>query len=263
MPKTPPPEAEAGQAAFAAALLDADAPIPADVAKIRGQAPEKRFAVYRNNVVVSLISALASAYPTVKRLVGAQFFDAMAGVYVREHPPISPMMIFYGAAFPGWVESFPPAETVPYLGGVARLERARREAYHAADIEPFTMEQFQAVASGVAPERMPELRFTAHPSLRLVRSAHPVFSIWADQNGHDVPVRQGGEDVMIIRPRSEVTMRQTPPGGFTFLSAMSAGQTLAAAAASAEAETQGFDLASHLTAALESGVFSGVKAPEG
>ena len=192
--KPPPPEPGDGQAAFAAAVLDAAAPIPGDVAKIQGRIPEKRFAVYRNNVVVSLISALAAAYPTVKRLVGAQFFDAMAGVYVRAHPPSSPLMIFYGESFPDWVEGFPPAQTVPYLGGVARLERARREAYHAADAEPLSPEAFQAAVGGVAPERLAELRLSPHPSLRLVRSAHPVFSIWADRNGHDDagPARRRG-----------------------------------------------------------------------
>ena len=274
MPKTPPetpleapPEtpvvSSAGQAAFAAAVLDASAPVPGDVAKVRGRVPEKRFAVYRNNVIVSLTSALAAAYPTVQRLVGDKFFNAMAGVYVRAHPPTSPLMIFYGGAFPDWVEGFPPAETVPYLGGVARLERARREAYHAADAEQLSVEGFQAAVSGVAPERMADLCFHMHPSLRLVRSAHPVFSIWADQNGHDVEVRQGGQDVMILRPGGEVTMRQLPPGGLVFLSALAAARSLGAAAAEAEAAAPGFDLAAHLTAALECGAFGAVAPPPG
>lgn len=248
-----PPKPRRGQAAFADALLNPDAPPPDDVAKVDGRPAEKRFAVYRNNVVVSLIAALAAAYPTSKKLVGEQFFDAMAGVFVRAHPPQSPLMMFYGAEFPDWIDQFPPAATVPYLGDVARVERARREAYHAADAEPLDPSRFQHAVAGVSQERVAEMVFLMHPSLRLVRSAHPVFSIWADANGHEMEVTPGGEDVLVVRPRDEVTMRALPPGAFTFLTALSREATLAEAASRAAADTPAFDLGANLAGLLESG----------
>ena len=51
------------QAAFAQALLDPDLPCPSGLCTWNGSDPARRFAVYRNNVVVSLIDALADIVP--------------------------------------------------------------------------------------------------------------------------------------------------------------------------------------------------------
>ena len=54
------------QTAFAAALLDPDLPPPDRLIAWNGSDPARRFAVYRNNVVVSLVDALAW-YSTIGR----------------------------------------------------------------------------------------------------------------------------------------------------------------------------------------------------
>jgi hypothetical protein len=64
------------QKEFAAALLDPERTAPAGVVGPDGDPCPKRFAVYRNNVVVVLIEILRAAYPAVRRLVGDEFFDA-------------------------------------------------------------------------------------------------------------------------------------------------------------------------------------------
>ena len=121
------------QAAFAGALLDPAKAAPTALSSSEGRRQSRRFDVYRNNVTVSLVEALESAFPAVCRLVGAEFFKAAARVYVRQQPPRSPVMLFYGETFPEFLETFEPAAGVPYLGDVARLEWARLKAYHAAD----------------------------------------------------------------------------------------------------------------------------------
>ena len=45
-------------------------------------APARRFAVYRNNVAAGLIRALEARFPVTRRLVGDDFFRAMAGGFV-------------------------------------------------------------------------------------------------------------------------------------------------------------------------------------
>ena len=159
---------------FAAALLDPDRPAPEGVIRPDGTQATKRFDVYRNNVVTSLIDALGAGFPAVHALVGEDFFKAVAGVYVRQHPPTSPLMIFYGEAFPAFLRAFEPAQAVPYLADVAALERARREAYHAAD-DPIGD---PSPLAELAADRLMETRFHLHASVRLVSSPYPVFSIW-------------------------------------------------------------------------------------
>ena len=71
------------QADFTTALLDPDKPRPQGLVDPSGRPAGKRFDVYRNNVVSSLIGAMETAFPTIRRLVGDTFFGAMAGVYSR------------------------------------------------------------------------------------------------------------------------------------------------------------------------------------
>lgn len=124
------------QAAFAAALLDMQRPCPEGLLSANGADPASRYAVYRNNVQSSLINALAEGYPVVLQLVGDEFFRAMVALYVQRYPPQSPLINDYGKDFAEFIDSFEPAASVPYLADVARLERLRVQAYHAADAPP-------------------------------------------------------------------------------------------------------------------------------
>ena len=68
------------EASFAGALFDAERPIPRGITAHNAAIPTRRFAVYRNNVVVGLRNALKSRFPVVEKIVGEEFFAAMAGV---------------------------------------------------------------------------------------------------------------------------------------------------------------------------------------
>lgn len=242
---------EASQKAFAGALLNPDAPVPDGVVDPEGRAAPKRFAVYRNNVTVSLIEALATAFPTVEKIVGTEFFAAMATEFVRAHPPSSPLLMFYGEAFPGFLESFEPVRHLAYLADVAALEQARRQAYHARDSEPLGPEFLAAVP----PETLGTLRITLHPAVHILSSSHPILSIWewnqaADQ-GRPAELPEGGEDVLVTRPELEVEVRRLPVGGARFLEALKAGAALGEAA-EAGAGAEEFDLTANITGMLES-----------
>ena len=86
---------------FARALLDPEAEVPWGLTDPEGRPAPKRFSVYRNNVASSLTRALEAAFPTVRKLVGDEFFAAMAGVFLRAHPPQSRMLMLYGDADAG------------------------------------------------------------------------------------------------------------------------------------------------------------------
>src|SRR5215470_344359 len=89
-----------------------------------------------DDVAADLMSALATRFPVVQRLVGEEFFSRMARIYLRREPPRTPALRHYGATFPAFIDSFEPTGTLDYLGDVARLELARERAYHAADAAP-------------------------------------------------------------------------------------------------------------------------------
>jgi hypothetical protein len=75
------------ETSFARALLDTAQPIPSGITAHNAAIPTGRFAVYRNNVVVGLVNALRSRFPVVEKIVGEEFFAAMARVFVLERPP--------------------------------------------------------------------------------------------------------------------------------------------------------------------------------
>jgi hypothetical protein len=79
-------------AAFASALINPDRETPRIVLGPNGKAAIKRYNVYRNNVTVSLIDALAATYPAVQRITDVEFFRAMARFHVRATPPTSPLL---------------------------------------------------------------------------------------------------------------------------------------------------------------------------
>jgi hypothetical protein len=163
--------------AFAAALLDASLPPPLGLQAWNGSDPAARFAVYRNNVVHSLVAVLADTFPVVQQLVGDDFFCAMARLYVVEHPPTSPLMHRFGAGLPAWIADFEPATALPYLSDIASLEWLRLSAFHAADADPIDAGAFSALIA--APDRLAEAPLALHPSLAVVRSNHPIVSLWA------------------------------------------------------------------------------------
>ena len=250
---------EATIASFACALLDLSRPAPAATRRGDERPVERRFAIYRNNVAVALIGALEARYPVVRRLTGDDFFRAMAGAFVAAEKPRSPALIHYGDGFPAFIAGFPPAEAVPYLADVARLENAWVEAYHAADADPLGLDALAAIA----PDGLEALRFRPHPAARLLRFSHPAASIWAASQGDGEPRAPevwSAEAALVARPDADVFVRVLPPGGFAFAAALFAGVSLGAAAALAAAD--GFDPGAHLVGLIEAGAFQSLISQE-
>jgi Putative DNA-binding domain len=245
-------------AGFATGLLDPERPAPDVVAGPHGKEASKRYAVYRNNVTVSLIDALAAVYPATRRITGPDFFRAMARFHVRETPPTSPLLFEYGRDFPAFIARYEHARSMPWLADVARIERAWLDAYHAADAPPLSP---QALAE-IPPERLAETTLTPHPALRVVRSRFPAVSIFAAnrREGPAGPIRTTDpEDALVTRPALEVFCRRLPPGGAAFVTRLAAGDPLGAAAAAALAENPAFDLAASIAGMLEAGAFSAIE----
>lgn len=245
------------QATFAAALLDPGAGLPGGITGPDGTASTRRFNIYRNNVVVSLIGALGETFPVTREMVGEAFFTAMAREYVSTNPPLSPIMMHYGASFPDFVARFPPAAALPYLGDLARLEFAQVEAYHAADAAPVS----PASLGAIAPARLGAIRFRAHPAARLVRSGSAIASLWLAHRGVGElaaidPAHP--QDALVTRPALSVEIRALAPAAGAFIERLLEADALGEAAEAALAMDLAFDLPAAIALIIESGAFTDI-----
>jgi Putative DNA-binding domain len=242
----------ATQKAFAEALLDRAKPLPQGLRSWTGAAPTRRYAVYRNNVATGLARALAVRFPVTEKIVGEEFFTAMARDFVLASPPASPVLLHYGDDFPDFVAAFPPAAGLPYLADIVRLENAQVKAYHARDVTPIDT-QFLA---RITPERVNGLVFVFHPAAAVLPSFHPIVTIWAMNSGVEplAPIENwGAQNALVTRPELTVLTREISAGSARFLLALMQGATLGEAYEAALDMDRDFDLGHNLADLLRSG----------
>ena len=239
-----------GQTAFATALLDPAQAAPEGLCNPFGGPAGKRFDVYRNNVAVSLTEALETGFPTVRKLVGAEFFKAMAGVYLRANPPTDPRLALYGTTFPGFLARFDPVAHLRYLPDVARLDLGLRQSYHAADAAPLD-------TSGHDPAAILSLKPRLAPATLVLSSRHPVHAIWAFNTLPDAPKpAPGPQDVLIARKGYDPAPHLLPPGGLTLARALKGRLTLAEAMTRTLADHPTADIAALVTLMFTSGALT-------
>lgn len=237
---------------FAAALLDPGLAAPFGLTDPQGAPAGRRFSVYRNNVAVGLKDALAASFPVLRKLLGDEFFAAMAGVFLRGHPPSSPLMMFYGDAMPAFLAAFPPVAHLGYLPDIARLELAIRQSYHAADMPPVGPDALGTLP----PDALLALRPRLSPALRLIRSDWPAVSIWrANTEGTPTPTGKQAEDALVLRPGFDPTVTLLPSGAADFVSALLARRSFAEAL---QDTPEDFDLGATLGVLLSGGAITGL-----
>lgn len=243
------------QTEFKSALLDPTAERPQGLKDGIGRPAGRRFDVYRNNVAVSFTEALETAFPVLVKLVGQQNFRTLASVFLRKHPPSSPLMMYYGAEMPEFLENFEPTSAIGYLPDVARLELALRESYHSGDSQAVDPRKFQEIP----PEKLMASVIGLAPSVRLVRSKWPVHAIWRynTEAGACKPI-MAAEDVAVLRNEFDPIPHLLPHGGGAFLEALLRLKTLGEAFDAATSATDDFDLSAMLAILLGAGAVTSI-----
>ena len=216
-----------------------------------------RFAVYRNNVVRGAIEALRSAYPTVDRLVGENFFSPLAMAYWDANPPNTPSLSLYGSGFPDHIEHYGPANNLPYLKDVARHDRAWLEAHHAVDQAVFDPTR----AAMMVPEDLPGLVTGLHASVSLLASNWPSYDIWRGNRYDLEPPRinlipQTGWS-MIWRDKGEVQHCALSQAEHAFYQALQNRKSIEQAAEAGQSHDNQFDAGALFGAALTTGILGG------
>lgn len=245
------------QRAFSRALMT---PLAADVAgPLANLTTQPGFSVYRNTVIKGCIDALQANYPAVARLVGDEWFRAAAAVYARESPPVDTTLVNYGSSFSVFLEHFEPAKELPYLPGVARLDRLWTEAHIARDE---TILDASALV-GLTPKFLATTVLYPHAAARWAWfTESPIYSIWS-RNRNEIATDDGlwepvwqSEGALITRAHGVVEWVALNPASYAFLDACASGGTLAEAAKAALTAQADADLQRMMATLLEAGTFN-------
>jgi len=166
--------------------------------------PEQRISIYRNSIQENLIAVMEGVFPVCKKLVGNAFFTGMARKYIIKTPSKSPSLDDYGDEFANFIEKFPPADTLPYLADVARLEWYCGEAMRAPHAANFDLDRL----ANVPQTEQANIGLLLTPSARLLHSPYPVLSIWeTNQDGYvgetTVNLSQGEDYLMVWRHQAQ------------------------------------------------------------
>ncbi|WP_111637266.1 HvfC/BufC family peptide modification chaperone [Marinomonas shanghaiensis] len=147
--------------------------------EIKGQSSKEkalRFNVYRNNVYVSLMDALADIFPITQTLVGEDFFRAMAREYLQQNRPKSPIIREYGGTFADFIRAFEPSQSVAFLGDIADLEYKLLTLTHAPEFTPLTHEEVSAAFNHTTDPAKLLIRLS--PNTQIMLSCYAIGSIY-------------------------------------------------------------------------------------
>ncbi|WP_297513369.1 DNA-binding domain-containing protein [uncultured Caulobacter sp.] len=247
------PELLEFQDAFVAALAGAPDALSPWLAPGAGEAG---LSVYRNTIAKGCVDALAANFPTVQSMVGEDWFRAAAALFAREAPPTDAALLDYGEHFPAWLDRFPPAREMPYLAGIAHLDRLWTETLFAAEAPALSASALE----GLAPEALAASRLALHPSVRFAAFDAGVPGLWLEARAgrEDLDLTEAPEALLLVRRDGRVLSRVASPAETEFLRACRAGQTLAEAAQRAAAVDPDVPLAHLFAALIADGAFSGL-----
>lgn len=212
------------QDAFVSALYQDDHMPPLGVTR------QAAFEVYRNTVIKGSVDALIANFPTVERLVGEEWLRAAATTYTKQSPPSDPRLLFYGADFPDFLDTFEHARTMPYLGDVARLDLLWIDVHSAAETPGFDIKTFLNLNEGA----LLNMRLKPNTTARWIWfPRHPAYTLWR-VNRAQLELPQNlpwqGEGALLTRSAGQITWLPLGIGGCTFLEGCAADMTLGRAA---------------------------------
>jgi len=203
---------------------------------------------------------LKAVYPAIYRLVGCDFFDALASKFIGAHPPNQGALIAYGTEFPAFLDTFEPAQQLPYLADMARLEWARHEAFHAADAIPLNGSTLAELTS----EQIAGLRFRLSPSAGLLASPYPLATLWELTHAEEEPeetveIQPTASHLLIHRPDMDVQILTLSESAFIFLKSLSDGQNLTEAYEATIKQNPGFNLQATLKDLMDTEAFTAIE----
>lgn len=157
--------------------------------------PAQRVAIYAEMYWARIRDVLRGDFARTAELLGDERFDELARSYLAERPSREPSIARVGEVFADHLAANLPADVLPYVPDLARLEWARVEAFTATDAEPLRLVDLQAMTA----DELPELSLRAVPSLSMLELGWPVQRLLAE----DAPGSLAAEPTLLRVWRQE------------------------------------------------------------
>jgi hypothetical protein len=139
-----------------------------------------QLSIYRNSISSRFQKALLDIYPVCEQLVGTEFFKAMANAFTATAQSHSPDLNDYGKEFADFIQTFAPAQSLPYLADTTRLEWGWHLITGAPDHTQF---DYNGLANSYK-ENGERIIFTLPKRVTLLASSYPVHQIWESNQKH-------------------------------------------------------------------------------
>jgi hypothetical protein len=213
---------------------DLDALAGAENAAVFGQQVD----IYRNNAWQFFLTALERTFPVTQRRVGADFFRQLAHEYRAEHPSRHGDLHWIGEAFPAWLANRMAGTGYEWLADLARLEWTCEESVAAAHLEPAGLESLGRFAE----DELPHLSLMLQPSMRLVASPFPLWTVWQanqlDDAASAVDLDAGAEHCVVACIADRVAVYRLEQADHRLLQNLSEGLSLGAATTAAATDPE-------------------------
>ena len=214
---------------------------------------------YRANADASAERALATAFATVKMLLGDDDFRQLAREFWRAAPPQRGDLGEWGEALPDWIAAHPQLAEWPYLADAARLDWALHRCERAADDTP---ERASLARLGDTDPAQLAVQFM--PGVALVESGWPIGLIHRAHHVdgklfdalRDAIAARRGEAVLVARAGWKAVPFTLDPATAAWTRQLLEGGDLGSALAAAG---DGFDFAGWLATALQSNWLKGIR----
>lgn len=215
-------------------------------------------AIYRNNVMSSLLEVLASTFSVVQQLLGEELFNQCAIGFIRHNLPQQADLANYGKSFPNFLSQNEALKEYPYLANVAEIELACREVFCANTESPLDTKKI----SKLTDEETAQLKFQLLGNKKLLYLEWPADDIWlAHKQLAEIPemeLKPHPTNLLISNERGEVEIARLEEDFAFFLSNLALGQILSLAADKTLKKFPNFNLSNALSSILSKQLFKNI-----
>jgi hypothetical protein len=134
----------------------------------------QRLDIYANMYFYRLLDILRTDYEAVVAAVGDAAFHNLVTDYLLVCPSLHPSVRNVGQRLPQFLDDHALGRERPWLGELARLERARIEVFDGPDAEPLTLDELRTLA----PEDFVALKLPVIPNRIRLEVGHAVDDFW-------------------------------------------------------------------------------------